>query len=173
MLNLIDILTYYAKFVPKKTLKKVFKQANKSSDYAAIEKTLLNLPEADIVEEIEGFVVSINDNYLTAQVKSCKGTILFIEYGNISLYGDVAQKVSCDIAVTVAAPLANSNSDSIKEALVMNSTLGVLNRIVDKMKEDEGCGCIEHITFPATIMPVPSSSFYEFAGWTAMFKRVE
>jgi len=176
MINLPDIIAYYAQFVPKTVLRKSAKQvAKKSTAYNELLDRLISLSDDSVIQGIDTFIVSINEKYVSEQVANSVGMVLFVEYGSIEMTGDVAPKSNIDLSVVVASPLTMANADVYQELVIMQRNLEQLQLILQKMKDDQEAydapACLSHLTFPANIYPVPSATFYDRAGWCARFQR--
>lgn len=174
MLKVTDIIKYYAQFVSDETIGKLVKSANKTPEYLELLQSIQSGDQTNHISSIDNFIVSIDEKRVADQMRNSKGRILFVEYGGITMHGDVVQKANIDIAISVASNCTVSTSDMFSEALIMEENLRILNKIIDQMALDASTSsCLKHITFPATIMPIQSKSFYDNIGWVAMFKRSE
>jgi hypothetical protein len=177
----MDIITYflryYAKFVPKDVLKKLFAQPSgtQKNGYPELAAELLLLPSAHIIPQLRQFIFSVNRKYISDRIKNTKGFILFIEYGDISFTPNAEHGVTEKIGLTVAHELTIQDNDIINETLMMNECYNMLIRILSTMfsdqKNPEYCPISTLINAPVKIQPVEPQFFFDCAGWAAIFDR--
>jgi hypothetical protein len=176
--TLIKFILYYAKFVPREVLGKLFVQpgATQQPGYPELQNTMLSLPQQHVIPEIRNFVFSLNTKFLSDLIRDAKGFILFVEYGNIPGFTPVAQNgVRETVAITVAHEFNIANNDAINETLLMNRTYNILIKILETMytdmKKPEDCPAGTLINFPARITPAETQLFFDRCGWSAVFER--
>ena len=103
------------------------------------------------------------------------GKLLFVEYGNITLQGKVVMNAEVDLAITIASEFTVSNNNIINETLKKENILVTLNTIFSIMQYEqdslEACPAIKLLEFPAIIIPVSPSIFFDHGGWCAMFTK--
>ena len=120
-------------------------------------------------------MVSINESFVSSRIKNAKDFILFVEYGKISYTPDDFRGANEHIALTVAHPIPENNTDNLNELLIMNECLNIITDIIDTMHAEQNeldfCAGEELISYPADLSVVDPSVFYGCAGWTAMFKN--
>lgn len=170
-----EIILYFARFVPVAARREIFKQpaASRLPGYEELKTEILALPETQVFPEIDSFIVSINDKFVSDRIRNSKKHLLFIEYGNIQIikpsgitYNETA------LTLTVACELAESNSDMLTEALKMQRNLEIMQTIFNNMQaENDTCSIMKYIDIPATLMPLDPSLFFSHAGWAASFTR--
>jgi hypothetical protein len=179
-----DLITglfrYFARFVPAAVLREIMIQpdASRCAGYAEIEFEVLHPELTDVrIPEIEKFVLSVNENFVSERIKNAKGFILFVEYGKITADFDRALGVKESIAITVAHSFSDASHDNLNEALLMNRCLNLLFRILRQMKADEGaidfCPTADLLTMPVEIAPADPAAFYGCGGWSAMFRNAK
>ena len=175
---IIKLFRYYSRFVPANVLKEMLIQPEHSRlpGYSEIEAEILSITEQNVcIPEIEKFVFSINEKFISERIKNSKGIILFVEYGAISADFEKSNGVREAIAITVAHNFSDSNNDNLNEVLLMNRCLDILMSILKQMITDQGkldfCPSEELITMPVDIQAVDPSMFYGCGGWSAMFKN--
>jgi hypothetical protein len=85
---IIDLYKYFSKFVPKQVLIDRFIQPDTTQNvgYSEVESEILARGNESVIDRIESFIVSINENYVSQRVKNAKSVTLFVEYGKISLW---------------------------------------------------------------------------------------
>ena len=171
-----SLMTYFAGFVSADAINKLGKLPKNArlTGYDLLISELQEVPKkADT--EISNYIFSINEKYLSDNVKTMSGKLLFVEYGNITLRGQVVTSSEVELAITVASEFTISNNDIINEALMMENNLATLNTILETMQQEqeslEACPAIKLLEFPATIIPVSPSTFFDHGGWCAMFTR--
>jgi hypothetical protein len=171
----IDLFKYFSRFVPKNVLESIFIQpdGSRKSGYAEIEAETLSQCNDSVICNIEKFVVSINENFISERIKNSHGFILFVEYGKLNVDHNIEKGVVQSLAVTVAYNFSDNNNDNLNEIIQMNQCLCILDRIIRQMGEEQReldfCPDAELITFPAEIQVVDPMSFYGCGGWCAMF----
>ena len=173
-----NLLRYFARFVPVPVLKETMIQPDRSrhTGYALIEAEISSDPALAVrIPDIEKFIFSINEKFVSERIKSTKGIILFVEYGNISADFSRINGVKQSIAVTVAHNFSDSNHDNLNETLLMDRCLEILLSILMQMVEDQGqldfCATDDILSMPVDIQVVDPVSFYGCAGWCAMFQN--
>jgi len=173
-----QLFLYYARFVPKKVLTALAAQpkSDRSPGYDELLADALALPNDRIIPEIEAFVFSINEKYVSDNIKAVKGVVLFVEYGQVTVMQTPLIKSDIALAVTVGSEFSPTNRDMLEEILMMQKNHSHLTKIIAAMVADQReqveCG-LEYISFPAEIYPVEPQLFYNHGGWVAMFKRAE
>jgi hypothetical protein len=172
---IIHIFKYFAKFVPKEVLKSIFIQpdGSRKTGYSEIESEILAQSNDSVINDIEKFVVSINENFISERIKNSHGFILFVEYGKLHVDHDIEKGLIQSLAVTIAYNFSASNNDNLNEIIHMNGCLEILDKILRQMGEEQEelgfCATAELITYPAEIQVVDPMSFYGCGGWCAMF----
>lgn len=171
---LISLFKYFAQFVPKRVLEKSFvKPKNKESGYDEVKVEVLSTSEDLIIPDIDAFVFSANEDFVSDKVKNSNGIVLYIEYGAFTYTPNIHQGVKEKLAIHVAYPYNMKNSDNLNESLMMNRMHNILCSILDRMEKDQNsldfCGNKTLIDFPAEIVAIAPSLFYDRTGWMAIF----
>ena len=173
---IIKLFRYFSRFVPVMVLKALMIQPEHSwlPGYSEIEAEILADP-AQRIPEIEKFVFSINEKFVSERIKNAKSFILFVEYGSISADFERANGIKESVAVTVAHNFSDTNNDNLNEVLLMNRCLDILLSILRRMTADQGqldfCSSIDLITMPVDIQVVDPTTFYGCGGWCALFQN--
>ena len=175
---IIKLFRYFARYVPLYVLREMMIQPDRSRmpGYFEIRAEVLADPSPGVrIPEIEKFVFSINEKFVSERIKNSKGLILFVEYGNISADFTHANGVKESIAVTVAHNFSDTNNDNLQEVILMNRCLDILLSILRQMFADMGqldfCASLELITLPVDIQAVDPAFFYGCGGWCAVFRN--
>ena len=175
---IIQLFRYFSRFVPVGVLKEMMFQPERSQlpGYTETLSEILSVPVWDVaIPEIEKFVLSINEKFVSEKMKNSKGFILFVEYGNVSADFKRANGVKQSIAVTVAHNFSDTNNDNLNEVLLMNRCLNILMGIIRQMFADmvklDFCSSMELITTPVDIQVVDPAMFYGCGGWCAVFQN--
>jgi hypothetical protein len=172
--SIIKLFTYFAKFVPREALTSVFIQPDRSraAGYTEIETEIMSSPDTHVIPAIARYVVSVNENFVSERIKNLKGFALFVEYGKISVNHDSADGIRQSLALTVAHPFSDTNSDNLNEVLLMNEALEILDSILRTMNNEQHgldfCG-YTLLKWPAELHPVDPVAFYGCGGWSATF----
>jgi hypothetical protein len=174
---ILQLFKLFAQFVPKTALNSLFIQPDRSrkAGYTEIETEILSLPDTHVIPVIARYVMSVNENFVSERIKNLKGFILFIEYGKIDVDHEVADGIRPSLAVTVAHPFSDTNSDNLNEVLLMNEALDILDRILGRLNEmqHERDTCnYSLLKWPAEIHPVDPVAFYGCGGWSASFTSI-
>jgi len=170
------LFRYFSRFVPISLLNEIMIQPGHSQmpGYALTQAEVLSDPGVRI-PDIEKYIFSINEKFVSERIKNSKGVILFVEYGTISADFTQANGVRQSIAVTVARNFSDANNDNLNEAILMNRCLDILMTILQQMFADMGeldfCAAIELITPPIEIQVVDPALFYGCGGWCAQFQN--
>lgn len=173
-----NLYKYFSRFVKKDVIKGNWKQSEESKfhGYDELVSEILAQDDQYIISEIDMFIVSMNEKYVSDKIRNTDKLTLFIEYGSFSYNPTVKNGVSEKLAVTVCNELTIGNNDNLNEILKMNQCLAVLRRILEHMEKDqrvlENCGIGNLICFPAEILPIEPQVFYDRAGWTALFSNL-
>jgi hypothetical protein len=174
---IIDLYSYFSRFVPKNVLRDMFIQpeATQNQGYSEIKAGILAAGNGRVIDQIQTFVVSINENYLSQRIKNSKGIILFVEYGKINVNHEQMKGIQEALAVTVASDLSTVGNDNLNEILLMNECWIILDSIIRSMQAEqetlEFCGNSQLITYPVEVQPVDPVTFYGRGGWCAMFNN--
>lgn len=173
--TIINILTYFSRFVSKDLLEQIFIQpdGSKKQGYDEVKAEIFSLPDEIVIPEIGKFIVSINENFVSERIKNSNQFILFVEYGKFDVNHETIKGVVESLAVTVAHNLSDTNNDNLNELLLMDSCLGILDRIICRMlteQQDLGfCQNSELVTSPVEYQVVDPKRFYGCGGWCAIF----
>lgn len=170
-----ELTLYFARFVPVRTRQEIFRQpaVSRLPGYDELKAEILSLPETLAFPEIDSFIISINDKFVSERVRNSKKHLLFVEYGHISLNkpsGIIYNEIG--LTLSVACELSESNSDMLTEALKMQRNLEIMKTIFEDMKrQNDICPAIRYMDFPTDLMPLDPSLFFNHAGWAATFTR--
>jgi hypothetical protein len=174
---IIELYKYFSQFVPKDVVNKMFIQPNETKNlgYSEVKAEILAKPDTARIADIDTFVVSINENYVSQRMKNSNGFVLFVEYGDITLDPTTAKGTKQTLSITVAHAFPQNNNDNLNEVLIMNRCLSILNQIIEKMNEDQTngdfCANMDLIIFPAELQPLDPTIFFGRGGWAATFKN--
>lgn len=129
---IINLFKYFSKFVPKDVLEKIFIQpdGSRKTGYSEIESEVLSQGDDSVIDDIEKFVISINENFISERIKNSHGFILFVEYGKLNVNHDVEKGIIQSLAITVAYNFSDNNNDNLNEIIQMNQCLDILDRII-------------------------------------------
>lgn len=172
---IITLFKYFSKFVSKDILQAMLvnPEGSQQPGYVEIEAEILNQPDDYIIDDIEMFVFSTNEKFVSDRMKNVEKISLFVEYGALAYNPTSPLGVRQKLAVHVAFPYSMANNDNLNETLLMNRMHNVLCTILDQMETDqtdlEFCGTRELIKFPAEIVPIEPMLFYDRSGWMAIF----
>lgn len=171
---LIYLFKYFAKFIPKDVLKKMFVKSKETVEgYDEIASEVLAAPDDLIIPGIDAFIFSANEEFLEKKIKNSIKTVLYVEYGAFSYAPNTRHGVKEKLGLHVACPYSASNNDNLNEMLLMNKMHGILCSILDQMEKDQKdlnfCGNTELITFPAEIVAIDPPLFFDRTGWMAIF----
>ena len=174
---IIDLFKYYARFVPKNVLEKIFVQlaVTRFAGYDEIRTEVMAHPNTLVMPELDAFIVSVNENFVSERIKNSSGYILFVEYGPFTVDHTVTEGVQEAIAVSVVRNFSDSNNDSINELILMNKSWTLLDYILQTMgNEQNELGFCDGalVSAPVKVAPVVPSSFYGCGGWSAQFKKI-
>lgn len=165
-----SLMTYFAGFVSADAINKLGKLPKNARfpEYDALISELQKV-EKKASTEISNYIFSINEKYLSDNVKAMRGKLLFVEYGNITLQGNVVTNAEVDLSITIASEFTVSKNDIVNKTLMIENNLATLNTIFSIMQHEQesldACSAIKLYKFPATIIPVSPSIFYEQGGW--------
>jgi hypothetical protein len=174
----IDLYKYFSKFVPAEVLSKSLTQseASQKPGYSEIALEVQQLSQQRI-PDIDTFVVSINEKFVSERCKNSKGIILFVEYGKISHTPNKEHGTVEHIAISVAHEMAESNMDNLNELLIMNRCFEILTDIIKTMHEEQSeldfCAGEELVTYPVEFSVIDTKEFYGCGGWFATFKNTK
>lgn len=171
---LITLFKYFAQFVPKPVLKKMFVKTRKQlAGYTEISAEVLAAPDSLIIPDLDAFIFSANEDFLTKKLKNAKGTVLYVEYGAFSYTPNTSLGVKEKLALHVAYPYSATNNDNLNEMLIMDRMYKVLTSILNQMEKDQNslnfCGNTKLIEFPAEVVAIDPPLFHNRTGWMAIF----
>lgn len=172
--TLIYLFKYFAKFIPKDVLKKMFVKSKGSVEgYDEIAAEVLSTSDDLVIPDFDAFIFSPNEAFLSKKMKNSNKTVLYVEYGAFTYSPNEMQGVKEKLALHVAYPYSYSNNDNLNEVLIMNKMHGILCSILDQMEKDQTelnfCASTELITFPAEIVAIDPPLFFDRTGWMALF----
>lgn len=172
---IVTLFKYFSKFVKKEILQAMLvnSEGSQQPGYAEIEAEILNQPDDFVIDDIDMFVFSTNEKFVSDRMKNVDKISLFVEYGAFAYDPTKPLGVRQKLAVHVAFPYSMANNDNLNETLLMNRMHNVLCTVLDQMEADqtdlEFCGTRELINFPAEIVPIEPMLFYDRSGWMAIF----
>ena len=172
--TIIQLFKYFARFVSKEALSSIFIQPDPSrmAGYAEVETEIMTAPDTRVIPAITRYVVSVNENFVAERIKNLHVFLLFLEYGKITLDHDRMDGIRQTLALTLAHPFSDTNSDNLNEILLMNQALEILDRILRTMNEEQHeldfCGG-SLLKWPAEIQPVDPVAMHGCGGWSATF----
>lgn len=166
-MHITDIFRYFAAFVPKEALSRVFNNAD-GQDYTQLKEELLNASDELRIPQIKDFIFGIDASSVQQRITSVKGLYLFVDYGNITSYIDRTD-VKTDrqhLSLTVAIPTAD-NADQLRKAIDQDSCLSVLKIIRDRMREDDYKYGVNWLPSDAsTLQPFAAKELANSFGWS-------
>ena len=126
---LLDLFEYFAKFPATAGVTKGIANKGESSmeEYATVLKAIKEMPEKELVPEIENYVYGQSFDELKQRIDKLTGSFLFVDYGEVDMQSDGRRSFQCTqrIAVTVAMKLPN-NSDMLERVIANDRTLQML-----------------------------------------------
>jgi hypothetical protein len=175
-----NIHLYYAQFVaPEVRLAAALKTVRPLTGYAELKAELEAIPSHRAIPDVDAFVCSANEDYVSEKVRNSKKLVLFVEYGALTITENAkgVRSADAELALTVAGNLPPADTDMLEQTIMMGRTLSVLLSIIAAMEDDseslEACPIMQYITFPCTIQPIQPKEFFDHQGWVAIFKRQE
>ena len=177
-MHILDIFRYFAAFVPKEALMRVFNNED-GQDYHEIKTELLSASDELRIPQIKDFIFGIDASSVQQRITSVKGMYLFVDYGNATSYIDRTD-VKTDrqhISLTVAIPTAD-NADQLatppgREAAQLlkgidqDNCLSVIKIIRDQMREDDYKYGVNWLPSDAsTLQPFAAKELANSFGWS-------
>lgn len=170
-----EIITYFARFVPKSSRKDLFKQTSGSrfAGYEELKAELSAIPEDKSFKELDSFIVSINNKIVSDRVKNSRNFLLFVEYGDINVsFQNGVTRNDVVLSISVGCELNESNNDMINEAMKMQRCLELMEYILKDMEDESKiCNVVEFVTTPVKLIPLDPALFFGHGGWSASFTR--
>ncbi|KAA6348500.1 hypothetical protein EZS27_004100 [termite gut metagenome] len=174
---IISLFEYFAHFVPKSVLQKIFIQprGSRPACYDAIEAEILASSSRDVLPEIGAYIVSMNENFVSEHIKNVNEYILFVEYGNFHANYETSRGIRESLAITVAHSFSHTNADNLSEILWRQQCCYLLQKIIDAMHRDQNtvefCTNTLLVDNHSDIQVVSPVNFYGCGGWSAMFNN--
>lgn len=166
-MHILDIFRYFAAFVPKEALMRVFNNED-GQDYHEIKMELLSASDELRIPQIKDFIFGIDASSVQQRITSVKGMYLFVDYGNATSYIDRTD-VKTDrqhISLTVAIPTAD-NADQLRKAIDQDNCLSVIKIIRDQMREDDYKYGVNWLPSDAsTLQPFAAKELANSFGWS-------
>ena len=166
-MHILDIFRYFAAFVPKEELMRVFNNED-GQDYHEIKTELLSASDELRIPQIKDFIFGIDASSVQQRITSVKGMYLFVDYGNATSYIDRTD-VKTDrqhISLTVAIPTAD-NADQLRKAIDQDNCLSVIKIIRDQMREDDYKYGVNWLPSDAsTLQPFAAKELANSFGWS-------
>jgi hypothetical protein len=171
---LLDLFEYFAKFPATAGVTKGIANKGESSmeEYATVLKAINEMPEKELVPEIENYVYGQSFDELKQRIDKLTGSFLFVDYGEVDMQSDGRRSFQCTqrIAVTVAMKLPN-NSDMLERVIANDRTLQMLSQVHARIMADvetEGLYWMDRESITTCeIVPFVSAELQSY-GWTLM-----
>lgn len=171
---LLDLFEYFAKFPATAGVTKGIANKGESSmeEYATVLKVIKEMPEKELVPEIENYVYGQSFDELKQRIDKLTGSFLFVDYGEVDMQSDGRRSFQCTqrIAVTVAMKLPN-NSDMLERVIANDRTLQMLSKVHARIMADvetEGLYWMDRESITTCeIVPFVSAELQSY-GWTLM-----
>lgn len=171
---LLDLFEYFAKFPATAGVTKGIanKGESRMEEYATVLKVIEEMPEKELVPEIENYVYGQSFDELKQRIDKLTGSFLFVDYGEVDMQSDGRRSFQCTqrIAVTVAMKLPN-NSDMLERVIANDRTLQMLSKVHARIMADvetEGLYWMDRESITTCeIIPFVSAELQSY-GWTLM-----
>lgn len=171
---LLDLFEYFAKFPATAGVTKGIanKGESRMEEYATVLKAINEMPEKELVPEIENYVYGQSFDELKQRIDKLTGSFLFVDYGEVDMQSDGRRSFQCTqrIAVTVAMKLPN-NSDMLERVIANDRTLQMLSKVHARIMADvetEGLYWMDRESITTCeIIPFVSAELQSY-GWTLM-----
>lgn len=165
-----DLFEYFALFVPKSALQKVFHDPTyRKSDYNTLKPRILNADDTRRFNEgtVTDYIFGTDEEYIRRRLEAVSGPYLFVEYSAITSYIN-AYDVKIDkmhIGATMALPTPE-DADQFAMAMVMDEILQNMKTMRDTMRSDYDLGKIWLPQEASTLTPFHAKQFANSNGWT-------
>lgn len=171
---LLDLFEYFAKFPASAGVTKGIANKGESSmeEYATVLKVIKEMPEKELVPEIENYVYGQSFDELKQRIDKLTGSFLFVDYGEVDMQSDGRRSFQCTqrIAVTVAIKLP-ANADMLERVIANDRTLQMLSKVHARILADvetEGLYWMDRESITTCeIIPFVSAELQSY-GWTLM-----
>ena len=171
---LLDLFEYFAKFPATAGVTKGIANKGESSmeEYATVLNVIKNLPEKELVPEIENYVYGQSFDELKQRIDKLTGSFLFVDYGEVDMQSDGRRSFQCTqrIAVTVAMKLS-THADMLERVIANDRTLQMLSKVHARIMADvetEGLYWMDRESITnCEIIPFVSAELQSY-GWTLM-----
>lgn len=171
---LLDLFEYFAKFPASAGVTKGIanKGESRMEEYATVLKAIKNLPEKELVPEIENYVYGQSFDELKQRIDKLTGSFLFVDYGEVDMQSDGRRSFQCTqrIAVTVAIKLP-AHADMLERVIANDRTLQMLSKVHARILADvetEGLYWMDRESITTCeIIPFVSAELQSY-GWTLM-----
>lgn len=171
---LLDLFEYFAKFPASAGVTKGIANKGESSmeEYATVLKVIKEMPEKELVPEIENYVYGQSFDELKQRIDKLTGSFLFVDYGEVDMQSDGRRSFRCTqrIAVTVAMKLS-AHADMLERVIANDRTLQMLSKVHARIMADvetEGLYWMDRESITTCeIIPFVSAELQSY-GWTLM-----
>ena len=154
---LLDLFEYFAKFPATAGVTKGIANKGESSmeEYATVLKAIRNLPEKELVPEIENYIYGQSFDELKQRIDKLTGSFLFVDYGEVDMQSDGRRSFQCTqrIAVTVAMKLS-AHADMLERVIANDRTLQMLSKVHARIMADvetDSTGWTGRVLLPARL----------------------
>lgn len=155
---LLDLFEYFAKFPATAGVTKGIanKGESRMEEYATVLKAIKNLPEKELVPEIENYVYGQSFDELKQRIDKLTGSFLFVDYGEVDMQSDGRRSFQCTqrIAVTVAIKLP-AHADMLERVIANDRTLQMLRRSMpvfwQMWRQKDSTGWTGRVLLPARL----------------------
>lgn len=130
--NLIpEIFLLFAKYPLKAGVLDLFQRGNSSGQYAELKEKVNSLENHSLIPSITKFVFGVTESKVTKIINDISGKYILVDYGALSasVEGFNVKKGSIYVAVTVAAPIAEADTDLIDEIVFSEECLSDIRKI--------------------------------------------
>ena len=163
---LLDLFEYFAKFPATAGVTKGIANKGESSmeEYATVLKAIRNLPEKELVPEIENYVYGQSFDELKQRIDKLTGSFLFVDYGEVDMQSDGRRSFQCTQRIAVHA-------DMLERVIANDRTLQMLSKVHARIMADvetEGLYWMDRESITTCeIIPFVSAELQSY-GWTLM-----
>jgi hypothetical protein len=175
---IIDLIKYFAKFPDRAGMMKTFaRSAQKLTGYTELKNYIEELPDA-LAPEIKDFVVSSNEEVISARIRNISSYFMLLEYAGVSSSPPNRAYIrdsAINLSIIVAHPANKVGLDIIEEQIIMDKALELITTIAKQMDTDNKDLCSNRRFMPSgvSISPVEPAMLYGCIGWALTFSKSE
>lgn len=171
-----EAFLYFCKFPAQAgILKSMFRKTNSPvSDYNTLLQSVTDLPDTELVPEIQNFLFSSNEEKLKKEIEDTFGIFMLLDYGQLrsSKDGMDRKNDAFEMGIIIARKLKSDDYDMAEILLMQDELLNTVRKVREQMISDQkNHPWVKQLDFPHTISPWYARELCNATGFSMMFSK--